>query len=249
MANKAINDLLKYGSIGFKETFTTTYVPANTSTLYSNVYNGWSIYDTVGDFNGIKGQFNGSSFYMSSGTAAGGSQLSKIYRNKEGYSVNRPMDISFSYDNNCTSSDTNNGTVCAELSIGGNYAKTSFSWANYSLWTPNFGGIAISCQNANIPSHIPYGTGNLVLYVNGSAVSSRTHVLANGVLYYIFLKIRGNTISYGYNTTNTPPATWYSYTASSITQISNSLIVGIGGGASNNSSRSVTFDNLNVQLY
>jgi hypothetical protein len=238
-----LQKLLYLGSnvVRFLETFNTTYVPAAFNTLYSNIYNNWSIFCSGG---GTIGRFNGSTFYVDSGTNSSGSSV--IYRDVEGYSVNRPTEIALkfsTYSGYGGSSETRKSPF--EMSIGGDYTKNKVLGNKENNATVNFGGIALSAM------HFTWGTGSEVaLLVNNSKVAIHSNVLNFNDTYYLFLKIDGLNIYYDWNQTGVKPTTYaHSYTATNLTQLSNKFMIGAAASAGNNATRSVTVDDLNTTLY
>lgn len=227
-------------AIKFTDSFTASYTPASFNTLYTNVHNNWDIYCAG---SGTIGRFNGSSFYEGSGST--GSQMSKIYRDTEGYSIYRPTELSFKFS---TYSEyggaTETGNSYIEVSICGDEDVVKVLGSRDQNTTANFGGIALSGM------HFTYPTGSEVaLLVNGTKVATHSNVLDFNATYYMFLKTQGLDIYYDWNQTGVVPETYaHSYTASSLTQLSNKLICGIASSASNNAERTVTFDDLNIFL-
>lgn len=241
MANKAINDLLKYGSIGLNETFNTTYVPASVNTTYSNFYRNWSIRDQVYDFNGTKGQFDGTKFICSCGTNANSQQISRIYRSSEGYSLGRKMSTSFKFRLSTPSGEY--GHSMASFSLFGNPLITTLQASN-STSIMGFGGIEINfIHNSYYGNYIKLG-------INGTAVqTASTSLPVSGIDYYVWVDINNKTVEYSISTTNSKPATpQHTYTASSITVLSNNIIFAIGNAASNNSNNSAYIDDVNILL-
>lgn len=219
MANKAINDLLKYGYMNFIDNLNTTYVPANWNTLYANAYNNWSIYAGGADTNAfIKPQLDGSKFITRSNYNG---FLGKLYRNLENYILGRPISLNFkalAY----YSGVGLRGSSHEIISLYGNTEVTAVASRN---GLPLFGGIMVG---------LILNEGNNafgVLSVNNTIVQQ--YAVSYDTEYTFFVDVYptsgGYKIDWSYNTTGTKPSSaMYTYTASSVTSYSNSLILGVG---------------------
>src|SRR5574344_460399 len=229
MANKAINDLLKYGVRLFQDNFTASGSP--------NGYNNWSFTGTSSG-TGVTPYLTGSDLYgyynPSWGYFSG-----NLNRNKENYSLNRAYQISFKQYMQLYTGNT--GTIFSEFSLCGNTSYLS-GIDGTSGSNPVLGGLALSVNGSQGVCTVKVSNNNTVLYTGVGDI-------VRGAWYYYFLDLLGNTVNFSYNTTGIKPSTpQHSVTISDKTMVSNSLVYFLAGQSGNVSDpqNGIRFDELKV---
>lgn len=227
-----ISNLLRYRSIVFKDSFSTSYTPS--SSPLTNFYNNWNYQGKYDYLTGLPRINN--SFYALGGSVG---SVGQINRNKENYNLNRAIDISYSFYHGYPT-----GNSLHEVSIGGDNTFLPDYLYNYpSMSTPNYGGLCIW-------GYQHYGSDITLKIANNKTNIAIIGTYARGTTWYVFLKLRRNTLYYAVNSTGATPTSYSSVTITDRTVSSNSLIMMVSNyNDPDNGAQPVYLDNLKVTLY
>lgn len=229
-----INNLLRYRSIVFKDSFTTTYSPA--SSPLTNFYNKWNyMASQTGDYPYLSNSF----------TANTHTYTAQINRNRENYKLSRAIDISYSFYHQFTGGGYGGSSSVHEVSIGGNpSALMGYLPGYYYPSTPFYNGITVWGSHN-------WAASSVTLRISNNRTNIATiGTYAPNTTWYVFLKIRGNTIYYAVNSTGATPTSYSSATITDKTVDSNSLVMAIASSyGPDNTAGVITLDNLKVTLY
>lgn len=231
MANKAINDLLKYGAVRFSENFNLTYAPSVANSMITNAFNGWNMITTSSRAN-----IDGSHFYITTGGTGSSNTSANINRNLEGYSLNRSFDMQFSF----------NIQKWANLNYSFNYLRVSMC-GNPNTYSANAALYGLEFYTTSWNNNNSF---SFYIYNNGTLLGTPYSGLARGVVYYVFVQKRGDVVGITINTTGVKPSTpAYTYTMTNKTMLSNSLIISQYVHGDGDQGAVQYFDNLDVILY
>lgn len=230
MANKAINDLLKYGAARFSENFNLTYAPSVANSMITNAFNGWNMIAT-----GSNANIDGSRFHITTGGTGSSNNSANINRNLEGYSLNRSFDMQFSF----------NLQRWAGLNYSYNYLRVSMC-GNPATYLQNavLYGLEFCTNSWNNNNSFSF-----FIYNNGLLLGTPYGGLNRAVEYYVFVQKRGDVVGITINTTGVKPSTpAYTYTMTDKTMLSNSLIISQHVHGEQDWGAEQYVDNLNVLL-
>jgi hypothetical protein len=222
----------------FNDPFSTAASPSSGNV--TNIVNNWNYVGTAAGAGGLP-NFNGSSFSGNSFSGYGG-QCAQINRNKEKYTLNRPMNISYSFYNGYAGVQRQG--IFSEFSIGGSTSALAYP-GNYSHTTTSMlGGVSIFASGAtdnasNSTVYIANNGTNLVTIGN----------YPNNTWWSVFLQFRNNTLSYAI-TSGAKPSSYSSVTLTDKTVSSNSaiLLVGSMSGSDSSGTLPAAFDNFSALL-
>lgn len=232
-----IQKLLFLGSTRkiFEDLFTGTVSPA--SGAVTNLYNNWNYQGKYQNTHDMVYPYINNSFYAHYGSSG---SVGQINRSKEKYSLNRAMDISYSFNHTWGSS---NGTH--EISLGGDTTYLPDYLGNYpSKSVPSYGGLTVWGYQS-------YGSSSVTLKV----ANNKTNIATIGsyacdTTWYVFLKLRGNTLYYAVNSTGAIPSSFSSVAITDKTVSSESLIMLVSNyNGPDYAAQPIALDNLKITMY